>query len=33
MMESVRDGEWEKEQIKAHYEEARERIKNALQGE
>lgn len=33
MMESVKDGEWEKEQIKAHYEEARERIKNALQGE
>lgn len=33
MMERVKDGEWEKEQIKAHYEEARERIKNALQGE
>ena len=33
MMVSVKDGEWEKEQIKAHYEEARERIKNALQGE
>lgn len=32
MMESVKDGEWEKEQIKAHYEKARERIKNALQG-
>lgn len=30
MMERVKDGEWEKEQIKAHYEEARERIKNAL---
>ena len=33
MMESVKDGEWEKEQIKAHYEKARERITNALQGE
>lgn len=33
MMERVNDGEWEIEQIKAHYEEARERIKNALQGE
>ncbi len=33
MMVSVKDGEWEKEQIKAHYEKARERIKNALQGE
>lgn len=33
MMERVKDGEWEIEQIKAHYEEARERIKNALQGE
>ena len=33
MMENVKDGEWEKEQIKAHYEKARERIKNALQGE
>lgn len=33
MMKSVNDGEWEIEQIKAHYEEARERIKNALQGE
>lgn len=33
MMERVKDGEWEKDQIKAHYEEARERIKNALQGE
>lgn len=33
MMERVKDGEWEKEQIKAHYEEARERITNALQGE
>ena len=33
MMESVKDGECKKEQIKAHYEEARERIKNALQGE
>lgn len=32
MMVSVKDGEWEKDQIKAHYEEARERIKNALQG-
>lgn len=32
MMKSVKDGEWEKDQIKAHYEEARERIKNALQG-
>lgn len=33
MMERVKDGEWEKDQIKAHYEEARERITNALQGE
>jgi len=33
MMVSVKDGEWEKDQIKAHYEKARERIKNALQGE
>lgn len=33
MMERVNDGEWEKEQIKAHYEEARERITNALQGD
>lgn len=33
MMVSVKDGEWEKDQIKAHYEEARERITNALQGE
>ena len=33
MMENVKDGEWEKDQIKAHYEEARERIKNALQGD
>ena len=33
MMENVKDGEWEKEQIKAHYEEAREKITNALQGE
>lgn len=33
MMERVKEGEWEIEQIKAHYEEARERIKNALQGE
>ena len=33
MMERVKDGEWEKEQIKAHHEKARERIKNALQGE
>lgn len=32
MMERVKKGEWEIEQIKAHYEEARERIKNALQG-
>lgn len=32
MMERVKDGEWEIEQIKAHYEEARERITNALQG-
>lgn len=30
MMERVKDGEWEKDQIKAHYEEARERITNAL---
>ena len=33
MMVSVNDGEWEKDQIKAHYEEARERITNALQGD
>lgn len=33
MMVSVKDGEWEKDQIKAHYEEACERIKNALQGD
>lgn len=33
MMERVKKGEWEIEQIKAHYEKARERIKNALQGE
>lgn len=33
IMKSVNDGEWEKDQIKAHYEKARERIKNALQGE
>lgn len=33
MMKSVKDGEWEKEQIKAHYEEARENITNALQAE
>ncbi len=33
MMERVKEGEWEKDQIKAHYEKARERIKNALQGE
>ena len=33
MMVSVNDGEWEKDQIKAHYEKARERITNALQGE
>lgn len=32
MMESVKDGEWEIEQIKAHYEKAQERITNALQG-
>lgn len=32
MMVSVKDGEWEKDQIKAHYEEAREKIKNALLG-
>jgi len=32
MMERVKEGEWEKEQIKAHYEEARENITNALQG-
>jgi len=30
MMERVKKGEWEIEQIKAHYEKARERIKNAL---
>ena len=33
MMERVKEGEWEKEQIKAHYEEARENITNALQGD
>lgn len=33
MMVSVKKGEWEKDQIKAHYEEARENITNALQGE
>ncbi len=33
MMVSVNDGEWEIEQIKAHYEKARERITNALQGD
>lgn len=33
MMVSVKDGEWEKDQIKAHYEEAREKITNALQGD
>jgi hypothetical protein len=33
MMERVKEGEWEKDQIKAHYEEAREKITNALQGE
>ena len=33
MMERVKEGEWEKDQIKAHYEEARERITNALQGD
>ena len=32
MVVSVKDGEWEIEQIKAHYEKAREKIKNALQG-
>ncbi len=32
MMERVKEGEWEIEQIKAHYEEAREKITNALQG-
>ena len=32
MMERVKEGEWETDQIKAHYEEAREKIKNALQG-
>lgn len=32
MMVSVKDGEWEKEQIKAHYEKAREKITNALLG-
>ncbi len=32
MMVSVNDGEWEIEQIKAHYEKARERITNALLG-
>ena len=30
MMVSVKDGEWEKDQIKAHYEKAQERIKNIL---
>ncbi len=30
MMVSVKDGEWREDQIKAHYEEARERIKNIL---
>lgn len=30
MMECVKEGEWEKDQIKAHYEEARENITNAL---
>ena len=33
MMERVKEGEWEKDQIKAHYEEAREKITNALQGD
>ena len=33
MMERVKEGEWEKDQIKAHYEKAREKITNALQGE
>ena len=33
MMKSVKEGEWEIDQIKAHYEEARENITNALQGE
>ena len=33
MMERVNKGEWEKDQIKAHYEKAREKITNALQGE
>lgn len=33
MMERVKDGEWEKDQIKAHYEEARENITNVLQGD
>lgn len=33
MMERVKDGEWEIDQIKAHYEEARENITNALQGD
>lgn len=33
MMERVKEGEWEIEQIKAHYEEAREKITNALQGD
>lgn len=33
MMERVKEGEWETDQIKAHYEEARENITNALQGE
>lgn len=33
MMERVKEGEWKKNQIKAHYEEARERITNALQGD
>lgn len=33
MMERVKEGEWEKDQIKAHYEEARENITNVLQGD
>ena len=32
MMESGNDGEWRENQIKAHYEKARERITNALLG-
>lgn len=32
MMESVNNGEWRENQIKAHYEKARERITNALLG-